>query len=89
MTYGTLETQLEPRVGTVIAFGLRAPRVVGDLDVGLESAFSNIDPKEAGDKGTNVWFHERLVVGYRVTKWLRPFAGGGFRAPVAIDAGRK
>lgn len=85
MTYGTLETQLEPRVGTVAAAGLRA-RVVAGLDVGLESAFSSIDPI-TGDKGSNVWFHERAIVGYRVNSWLRPFAGGGFRAPISIIEG--
>jgi hypothetical protein len=85
MTYGTLETQLDPRVGTVMAVGARA-RVVADLDVGLESAFSSIDPV-TGYSGTNVWFHERAIVGYRVNGWLRPFVGGGFRAPISIIQG--
>jgi hypothetical protein len=26
-------------------------------------------------------------VGYRVNSWLRPFAGGGFRAPISIIEG--
>lgn len=84
--YGTLETGLEPRLGTLGAAGLRA-RIVAGLDLGLESAVSSIDPKSVKSDAVNVWFHQRAVVGYRFAKRLRVFAAGGFRAPIAIDEG--
>jgi hypothetical protein len=84
--YGTLETGLEPRVGTVGVAGVRVP-IVSRLEGGLETSFSSIDPASTKAKAVNVWFHQRAVVGWRFAKRFRVFAAGGFRAPVAIDEG--
>ena len=72
--------------GTLGLAGARL-RVVAGLDVGLESGVSTIDPESVKPKATNVWFHQRAVIGYRFAKRFRIFTGGGFRAPIAIDEG--
>jgi hypothetical protein len=86
MTYGSLETGIDPSVGGVGAIGTRL-RVWEGLDVGLESSFSAIEPVPATTEGTNTWFHQRALLGWRFARRARVFAGGGFRAPIAVVEG--
>jgi hypothetical protein len=86
INYGTLETELAPRFGQFAAIGTRL-RVLAGLDGGLETAFTSVKPGSTDPNATNVWFHQRALVGYRFAPRLRLFAGAGFRAPVVVDEG--
>lgn len=85
--YGTLETQLDPRIGTTAALGVHVP-VAGPFDVEAEGAFSNINPEGLSAKQNNTWFHARVLPGWSFASHFRIFAGGGFRAPIDVDVGK-
>jgi len=93
MTWGSPETDVDPRFGTVGALGVHLPLIEGPsgapgLDVEAEGAISNQQPQGFAAEKSNTWVHPRVLVGYGFARHFRLFAGGGARFAIDVDVGK-
>lgn len=93
LTYGTLETKLDPVIGTTFALGGTVPigrltgGALGGLDTDLQAMVTTVSPEE-DTRQQNTWLGGHVLPGYNFARHLRVFAGAGARFPLNVDQGR-